>query len=106
MSLRAGKTVEKVVTEELNLKRGSITNGGNKIEDVRGVLRFVDKVLVAGECKYREYVPKIITDMIEQARSARKNSHYIPIGFLRKKRAKVDDIIVVMTLQDFKRMLK
>ena len=119
-SRQTAKALERNVAKRLGLERSSKQFLGDDGADVHGILS--RKVLVCEEyggsvgkrtithgeviieCKLRARIPKILKDMIAQARSYRDREE-IPIGVLHEKQANMDDAIVCLRLEDFESLL-
>lgn len=99
------KKWEQTIAEIFGTERNSKKGQGLPVPDVIGIAQFKEAVALAIECKFRKTLPKDIKDAIKQAQTNCSSSR-IPIVFMKEKFSAIDDALVVMTLKDFKRLLK
>ncbi len=91
------KRIERQLAERLNGQRVPVTGRH------RGSAPDIEHEWLAIECKHRAgFPPAWILDSLDQAKACSEDGKKLPIAIWHGKNKKIDESIVMMTLQDFR----
>lgn len=102
MSDASWKAFERRLAKRLGTVRFSKSGLGDPVPDVIAEnVKLKEEIGIVIEAKFRKYVPKWITDILDQIKNAKYNKGRLKIAVIKEKGRRDDDSIVVMRWKEF-----